>query len=374
MNLSGPKVINLGIGNPDLAPHDTVTKNLCRASLNPKNHGYQSYNGAAQLREAIADWYARFFNVNLDSDREILPLIGSKEGIMHLSMTFLNPGDKVLEPDPGYPAYRSASILAGATVVSYDLTEANHWEPDFENLERQDLTGVKMMWINYPHMPTGAAASIPLFKNLIAFAKRHQILLCHDNPYGLIQPSSLKATALPLSILAIEGAKEVAVELNSLSKSHNMAGWRIGMLMGDEEIINQVMRFKSNMDSGMFLPLQLAATQALALDKDWHDALNQKYAKRKEKALALLKAIGCTCKGNQQGLFLWAKVPAAYQDGYAFSDHCLNEARVLLTPGGIFGENGRQYIRLSLCSSTATLAQAAERLNTSFCTTKTTAL
>src|SRR5699024_7413456 len=294
MNKEGQKVINLGIGSPDRPPHPEVVTTLHQAALQENTHGYQSYKGAPELRRAFSDWYKRYFLVSLDPEKELLPLIGSKEGIMHLSMTFLNKGDEVLVPDPGYPSYRSASQLAGATCVAYDLIEELNWQPDLEAMERKDLSKVKLMWINYPQMPTGAKADPEFFERLVDFAKRHRILLCHDNPYSFILPADNNVVPHPLSILKTPGAKEVAVELNSLSKSHNMAGWRIGILAANEEIIQQVMRFKSNMDSGMFLPLQLAASHALSLDNEWYKTLNAEYSKRKEKVKVLLKLLNCT--------------------------------------------------------------------------------
>ncbi|HLR37265.1 MAG TPA: aminotransferase class I/II-fold pyridoxal phosphate-dependent enzyme, partial [Chitinophagaceae bacterium] len=298
----------------------------------------------------------------LDANKEVLPLIGSKEGIMHISMTFLNKDDEVLVPDPGYPSYRSASKLAGATCIAYDLKEDLNWQPDLEALEQRDLSRVKIMWINYPQMPTGTKADPELFKKLVAFAKRNQILLCHDNPYSFILPPNNEIDPQPLSILSIDGANEVALELNSLSKSHNMAGWRIGVLAANEEIIQSVMRFKSNMDSGTFLPMQRAAAHALSLNSDWYKTLNEVYIERKEKAKELLDLIGCTYKEGQQGLFIWAKVSDEYEDGYALSDRFLYNARVFITPGGIFGKNGNQYVRISLCSMVDTLNEAISRV------------
>lgn len=360
MNAQGAQVINLGIGSPDRPPHPEVIATLQAEAAKPNNHGYQSYKGAPQLREAFAQWYARFFQVNLNPNSEVLPLIGSKEGIMHLSMTFLNEGDEVLIPDPGYPSYRSAAQLAGATCRTYDLVEERNWAPDLAALEAQDLSRVKLMWINYPHMPTGTKADPEILKALVDFAKRHHILLCHDNPYSFILPDENQPQ---LSIFNIPGAKEVAVELNSLSKSHNMAGWRVGVMVADAEIIENVLRFKSNMDSGTFLPMQLAAAKALSLGDDWFAELNREYALRKAKAKALLRLLNCEFSDQQQGMFLWAKVPDNISDGYALSDKILNEAQVFITPGGIFGQNGQRFIRISLCSTIETIETAIERVS-----------
>ena len=359
MNQADPKVINLGIGSPDQPPHPDVVATLHAAAMRPDVHGYQSYKGAPELRKAFARWYNRYFKVDLDPEKEILPLIGSKEGIMHLSMTFLNEGDEVLVPDPGYPTYRSAANLAGAVCVPYDLKAELGWKPDLAALEKRDLSRVRLMWVNYPQMPTGAAGDPAFFEQLVAFARKHGLLLCHDNPYSFILPAEGVA---PASLLQVPGAREVAVELNSLSKSHNMAGWRIGVLAADEAVVNEVMRFKSNMDSGMFLPMQLAAARALELGPQWYAALNVAYRKRKKKAQELLDLLGCAYTGDQQGMFLWARVPETYRDGYALSDRFLYDARVFITPGGIFGRNGAAYIRISLCSTEETIATAISRI------------
>ncbi len=359
MNKKGTKVINLGIGSPDRPPHPEVIERLHKTALQENTHGYQSYKGAPELREAFAQWYKRYFRVSLDAEKEVLPLMGSKEGIMHLSMTFLNEGDQVLVPDPGYPTYRSASQLAGAVCIPYDLKEERGWKPDLKELEERDLSRVKLMWVNYPQMPTGAKADPAFFERLVAFARRNHILLCHDNPYSFILPGE---NSRPRSLLEIPGAREVAVELNSLSKSHNMAGWRIGVLVAHEEIIQQVMRFKSNMDSGMFLGLQQAAVHALSLGADWYAELNNTYRKRRDLAKELLDKIGCKYEEDQQGMFLWARVPSQYKDGYQLSDTFLYGGRVFITPGGIFGKNGEPYIRISLCSTVETIQEAIKRI------------
>jgi aspartate/methionine/tyrosine aminotransferase len=359
MSKAGKAVLNLGIGSPDRAPDEKVIKTLQEESSKSNVHAYQSYKGAAQLREAIAVWYKRWYNVELNAATEILPLIGSKEGIMHICMTYLNPGDEVLIPNPGYPTYSSAVRLAGGECRYYNLNEDHDWAPDFTELEKTDLSRVKLMFVNYPHMPTGQPASMALFKSLVEFAKAHNILLVHDNPYSFILNDN------PMSLLSVDGAEEVAVELNSLSKSHNMAGWRIGMLCGAKERIEEVLRFKSNMDSGMFLPLQLAATTALSLDESWHRSLNEQYTQRREKVFELLELLNCGYSTKQVGLFVWAKIPAGYNNGYALSDEVLHKANVFITPGGIFGSEGDNYIRVSLCSTVENLEKAIDRIKSS---------
>ena len=318
-------------------------------------HAYQSYKGVIQLRQAISDWYKKWYGVDLDPETEILPLIGSKEGIMHICMTYLNEGDKALVPNPGYPTYRSAVQLAGGKCLEYELKEENNWIPDFEALENRDLSQVKLMWVNYPHMPTGQLPTKELFERLIAFGKKHNILICHDNPYSFILNEA------PMSLLTVEGAKEMAIELNSLSKSHNMAGWRVGMFCGAEERIDEVLRFKSNMDSGMFLPLQLAAAKALTLGKDWHDGLNEVYKKRREKVFELLDVLNCAYSKEQAGLFVWAKISNRYKNGFELSDDVLKASKVFITPGGIFGSAGEKYVRVSLCSTEEKLAEAIKQ-------------
>lgn len=356
LNKTGEKVINLGIGSPDLPPHPDVIKTLQEQAALANVHGYQNYKGVAPLREAIADWYARYYGVTLNPNTEVLPLMGSKEGIVHICMTYLQEGDEVLIPNPGYPTYASAVRLSQATAIPYALTLENDWLPDLEVLEAQDLSKVKLMWINYPHMPTGASASIAFFEKLVDFAKRNQILICHDNPYSFILNDD------PQSILEVEGAKEVAIELNSLSKSSNMAGWRIGMLLGAEERISEILRFKSNMDSGTFLPMQLAAATALSLDNSWYTSLNDQYRSRREKVYHLMDILGCSYTKEQVGLFIWAKIPDNYKNGYALSDKILQESRVFITPGGIFGHAGDNYIRISLCATEETFDLAIGRI------------
>ncbi len=356
LNKQGKNIINLGIGSPDLPPHPSVIKVLQEEADKPNTHAYQNYKGSLILRKAIAGWYKTWYGVELNPDHEILPLIGSKEGIMHICMTYLNVGDEALIPNPGYPTYNSAVKLSGGKVVPYELTEANNWEPDFEALEKSDLSKVKLMWVNYPHMPTGQLPSITLFKKIIAFGTKHNILICHDNPYSFILNDS------PMSLLNIPGSKEIAIELNSLSKSHNMAGWRIGILCAAKERIDEIIRFKSNMDSGMFLPVQLAAATALELGKEWYDAVNKVYAKRREKVYELLTKINCTFSKDQVGLFVWAKIPEKYKNGFVLSDEILYNSNVFITPGGIFGDAGDGYIRVSLCGSNERFDEAIRRI------------
>jgi len=359
MNDQGHDVLNLGIGSPDMPPHPDVIVALNDTANQQNTHGYQSYTGIPELRMAMGRWYSRYYKVSFDSTKEILPLIGSKEGIMHISMTYLEEGDEVLVPNPGYPAYASAAKLTGATIRHYDLTDSNEWLPDFEHLETQDLSKVKIMWVNYPNMPTGKPASRELFEQLVAFGKRNNILIINDNPYSFI------LNEYPQSIMSVDGAIDTALELNSLSKAHNMAGWRIGMLVGDAARISEVLRFKSNMDSGMFQGIQRAAIKALELGKDWFEELNGVYAQRKKAALRLLDLLDCKYDDSHQGLFVWAKIPDHFKDAYELADLCLYEAKVFITPGGIFGNNGDRYVRVSLCSTVKNLERAIERVETS---------
>ena len=356
LNQSGEKVINLGIGSPDLPPHPSVIETLHEYASLPDTHAYQNYRGILPLRQAIADWYKRYYNVSLDANKNVLPLIGSKEGIVHICMTYLAEGDEALFPNPGYPAYSAAVRLSGATGIPYELNPENGWLPDLDALAKTDLSRVKLMWLNYPHMPTGASATESFFREVVAFAKQHNILLCHDNPYSFILNEH------PASLLSVDGARDIAIELNSLSKSANMAGWRIGMLVASEARINEIIRFKSNMDSGMFLPLQMAAAKALSLGPEWYSELNHVYKKRRKKVYQLLDALGCTYDKAQVGLFIWAKIPASYPDGYALSDEVLHQARVFITPGGIFGSAGSGYIRVSLCAKESVLDEACQRI------------
>jgi LL-diaminopimelate aminotransferase len=356
LNKEGKDIINLGIGSPDLPPHPDVIQTLQDEAAKLNTHAYQSYKGSPMLRNAVANWYSTWYGVSLDADTEILPLIGSKEGIMHICMTYLNDGDEVLIPNPGYPTYKATVTLAGGICVDYDLVEANNWLPDFDALEKTDLSKVKLMFVNYPHMPTGQLPTNDVFEKIIAFAKANNILVVHDNPYSFILNEK------PMSILSVDGAKDVAIELNSLSKSQNMAGWRVGIMCGAKERIEEVLRFKSNMDSGMFLPVQLAAAKALGLGKDWYDGVNKIYRERKEKAFELLDLLDCNYDKTQAGMFVWAKIPTNFEDGYKLSNDVLYNANVFITPGGIFGSNGNAYVRVSLCASVEKFEEAIERI------------
>ena len=359
MNANGENVINLGIGSPDLPPSESVVGALKQCAENKGAHGYQPYVGIPQLREAFAGWYKRWYNVELNPSNEVLPLMGSKEGIMHISMAFVNSGDGVLVPNPGYPTYSSVSKLVGANLINYSLKEENNWQPDFEQLEAQhnageiDLGKVKLMWCNYPNMPTGANASEQLFKKLVEFGKKWGIIICHDNPYSFILNNK------PLSILSIPGAKEICIELNSMSKSHNMPGWRIGMAASNKQFIEWILRVKSNMDSGMFRALQMAAIEALNLPDEWYANMNRTYAARKALAEAIMQKVGATVQPGQVGLFLWGKVEGK---GVEICDKVLYNAKVFITPGIIFGSNGENYIRISLCANEETLKEALERI------------
>lgn len=356
LNQTGANVINLGIGSPDLPPHPSVIQTLIDYASKPNTHAYQSYRGVPALRQAIAAWYNTHYGVSINPDTQVLPLIGSKEGIVHICMTYLQEGDSVLVPNPGYPTYASAVRLSGATVIPYTLSEEQGWFPDLNELERLDLSRVKMMWLNYPHMPTGTAATTDFFERVIAFARKHHILLCHDNPYSFILNEQ------PCSLMSIESAMDVAIELNSLSKSANMAGWRIGMLVANPERVNEILRFKSNMDSGMFLPTQMAAATALSLGREWYDSLNDTYSARRKHVFEMLDLLGCTYVRDQVGMFVWAKIPSRYASGYELSDKILDGAHVFITPGGIFGDAGNEYIRLSLCSPIERYEESMQRI------------
>ena len=356
MNRDGKKVINLGIGSPDMsAPHEAIEAMVNSARTFGTN-GYQSYIGIPELRNAFSKWYKHFFRVELDPEKEILPLMGSKEGIMHVSMAFLNPGDKVLVPNPGYPTYSSISLMVGAEIIPYNLKYQNSWEPDFQELENMELSGVKLMWVNYPNMPTGTPASYELYKKLIDFGKKHGILICNDNPYSFILNDN------PISILEIEGAKEIALELNSMSKSHNMAGFRIGMVAGDSRLISYILQVKSNMDSGMYKPLQMAAAQALSCSEDWFKKINDEYKRRRELVWKIFEATGSTYDKRQSGLFVWAKIPQDYENSTSFSNKYLYESNVFIAPGFIFGTNGEGFARISLCCNLETLNEALNRI------------
>ena len=352
MRRGGADILSLGIGSPDLPPHPSVMERLAAESAKPTAHGYQSYRGVAELRNAFSQWYNERFGVKLNPESEILPLIGSKEGVMHTVMTYISKGDKVLVPNPGYPTYSSAVRLAEGEVVEYSLKEENGYMPELGLLPTE---GVKIMIINYPHMPTGAVASKENLQTIIKWCRKNHILLVNDNPYCFLRNDN------PLSLLSIEGAKEVAIELNSLSKSHNMAGWHIGMIGGAKERIDEILRFKSNMDSGMFLPLQLAAATALGLGDEWYAKQNEVYRAREAKALEIMDALGVECRPHQAGLFLWGRVPNN-ESCYDFCDRLLYEKHIFLTPGGIFGSEGEKYVRISLCASEEMLQRVLDRI------------
>ena len=352
----GIPVINIGIGSPDLAPSQKTIDALTAAAANPDHHAYQGYQGIPALRKAFADFYATHYRVELNPASEVLPLMGSKEGIMHISMAYLEAGDETLIPNPGYPTYQAACSLAGAIVVPYELSEKTGWLPDLDALEARDLSKVKIMWVNYPHMPTGAKANLAFFERLKNFAEKHSILIVNDNPYSFILNDE------PISMLAIPGMMDVGIELNSLSKSHNMAGWRIGALLGQSEFLNPVLKFKSNMDSGMFLPLQLAAVEALSADANWFKQQNTIYKSRQKLVFELLDLLGCAYDQAQSGMFVWAKTPDNFSSGYALSDQILIENAVFITPGGIFGSQGNEYIRISLCAKEEIFKEVIQRI------------
>lgn len=360
MRSRGIQVLNLGIGSPDLPPPLPVRTLLGESSVREDTHAYQPYQGIPELRAAFADWYRRAYQVDLDPQQEIYPLIGSKEGLVHIAFTFLEAGDQALVPNPGYPTYRAATELAGASPLTYDLLPGNRWLPDFDALEKNDLRRVKIMWVNYPHMPTGAQADPAFFERLVAFARKHRILLVHDNPYSFILNDK------PLSLLSVAGAMDVALELNSLSKSHNMAGWRIGMLAGRPEYVSAVVRFKSNMDSGMFKPLQQAAVLALQAGPDWYASLNETYRRRREKVYALLEHLDCTWDPQAVGMFVWAAIPDRWSEGIELTDALLRKSAVFITPGSIFGTQGKSFIRISLCNDIAVFEEAIRRIENQF--------
>lgn len=354
----GIPIINIGIGSPDLAPSKNTIDALTAAAANPDNHAYQGYQGIPSLRKAFADFYATHYQVTLNPASEVLPLIGSKEGIMHIAMAYLEIGDETLIPNPGYPTYQAACALAGAKVLTYELSEKTGWMPDLDALELMDLSKVKIMWVNYPHMPTGAKANLLFFKQLKDFAQKHSILLVNDNPYSFILNDK------PISMLTVPGMMEVGIELNSLSKSHNMAGWRIGALLGKSEFLNPVLKFKSNMDSGMFLPLQLAAVKALSADYSWFEQQNIIYKSRQKLVFELLDLLDCAYDRSQSGMFVWAKTPTHFSSGYELSDQILIENAVFITPGGIFGSQGNEYIRISLCAKEVIFKEVLQRIKT----------
>lgn len=357
LRAEGKNILNLGIGNPDQAPSQQTIDALIKSAQNKKNHGYQSYIGIPELRQAMSNWYQSTYEVSLNPATEILPLLGSKEGISHISNAFLNPGDKVLVPNPGYPTYSSATHLAGAVPITYDLDETNNWAPDFSNISEGVLREAKLIWINYPNMPTGAKGNDEIFKTLIEIADEFKILIVNDNPYSLVLNEGK-----PVSIFQTTGAKDVCLELNSLSKSHNLAGARIGLVSGAKEYIDTILKVKSNVDSGMYLPLQEAAIAALSNDSAWHEARNNEYKNRRAFAYDIMDALECTYDKNQIGMFLWAKIPATYNHVEELTEKILHEAEVFITPGFIFGSNGERYIRISLCSPEADLQEALKRI------------
>lgn len=357
MNAKGMNVISLGIGSPDLPPSEETIAALCKSAAEATAHGYMPYVGIPELRKAFADWYKKWFAVELNPATEIQPLIGSKEGILHISLAFLNPGDGVLVPNPGYPTYSSVSNLVQAKVLTYDLDENNNWQPDFDALEQMDLSNVKLMWVNYPNMPTGASATPQLFERLVAFGKKHGIVICNDNPYSFILNENR------LSILQVEGAKDICIELNSMSKSHNMPGWRMGMLASNAEFVQWVLKVKSNIDSGQFKPMQVAAIAALNNSEEWHREMNiHLYRNRRQLAEEIMKTLGCSFDETQVGMFLWGKIPEKYADSAELADKVLYDAKVFITPGFIFGDKGNRYVRISLCANDKMLGEALERV------------
>ena len=356
MNAAGMGVISLGIGSPDMPPSEETVDTLCTEAHNPNGHGYQPYVGIPELREAFSRFYKRWYGVELDAKSEIQPLIGSKEGILHVTLAFVNPGEQVLVPNPGYPTYTSLSQLLGAEVINYDLKEEKGWMPDFEALERMDLSRVKLMWTNYPNMPTGANATPELYERLVDFARRKGIVIVNDNPYSFILNDS------PMSILSVEGAKECCIEFNSMSKSHNMPGWRIGMIAANPTFISWILKVKSNIDSGMYRALQLAAVKALDADANWYEGNNANYASRRHIAEEIMDTLGCTYDKSQVGMFLWGRIPDYLTDVEELTERVLHEARVFIVPGFIFGSNGSRYIRISLCAKNEMLEEALNRI------------
>lgn len=358
MNAKGMDIISLAIGSPDMPPSEETVETLCREARKADAHGYQPTTGIPQLRQAMADFYRRWYGVELDPAKEIQPLIGSKEGILHVTLAFVNPGDAVLVPNPGYPTYTSLSNLLGARIVNYDLVEDNGWQPDFDQLEGMDLTGVKLMWTNYPNMPTGGRAQRETYERLVRFAREHDIIVVNDNPYSFILNEGEK-----LSILQIPGAKDHCIEFNSMSKSHNMPGWRVGMLATNSEFISWILKVKSNIDSGTFRALQLAAAQAYANTEQWHTEANiATYAKRRAMAQEIMDTLHCSYDPNQVGMFLWGRIPDSYADVEELTERVLHEARVFITPGFIFGSNGKRFIRISLCAKDEKFREAVERI------------
>ena len=359
MNAEGKDVISLAIGSPDMPPSEKTISKLCEVAQRPDSHGYQITMGIPELRQAMADFYKRWYDVDLDPSKEILPLIGSKEGILHVTLAFVNPGEEVLVPNPGYPTYTSLSKILGAKVVNYDLMEENGWQPDFNQLENMDLSRVRLMWTNYPNMPTGGNARMETYRKLVDFARRHNIVVVNDNPYSFILNKQ------PMSLLQVEGAKDCCIEFNSMSKSHNMPGWRVGMCIANPTFISWILRIKSNIDSGTFRGIQLAAAEALANDDEWHHEANiETYARRRQYAEQIMDILGCTYDKNQVGMFLWGKIPEKYADSEELTELVLHKARVFITPGFIFGSKGQRYIRISLCANESVFAAALQRVRT----------
>jgi len=357
MRKSGIDIISLGIGSPDQPPSRNTIARLSEEAAKADAHGYQSYTGIPALRKAFAEWYKTFFRVELDPESEILPLMGSKEGIMHISMAFINPGDEVLVPDPGYPTYSSVTNLVGGKIKYFDLEEKNTWLPDLYRLDKMVDSGTKAMWINYPNMPTGAKASLRFYEDLVKFCMKHNILLINDNPYSFILNKDY------VSILQVDGARDIAIELNSMSKSHNMAGWRIGMAASNREFIETILKVKSNMDSGMFRGLQVAAAEALKNPPSWYDEINETYRQRRKIVEEIMDILKCEFDRNQSGLFVWGRIPDNIRDCESFVDEILNQAYVFITPGFIFGRNGLRYIRISLCANEEILLKAKSRIS-----------
>ena len=360
LNAEGRDIISLAIGSPDMPPSEKTIDKLCEVARRPDAHGYQPTMGTPELRQAMADFYKRWYGVTLDPATEIQPLIGSKEGILHVTLAFVNPGDKVLVPNPGYPTYTSLSRILGAEVVNYNLREDNGWQPDFDELESIDLTNVKLMWTNYPNMPTGGNARKETYERLVDFARRHGIVVVNDNPYSFILNDN------PMSLLQTEGAKDCCIEFNSMSKSHNMPGWRVGMCASNTTFINWILKVKSNIDSGTFRGIQLAAAEAYANDEEWHRQANiETYSRRRKYAESIMQTLGCTFDNKQVGMFLWGKIPEKYNNAEQLTERVLHESRVFITPGFIFGSNGERYIRISLCAKEEKLQEALKRIKTS---------
>ena len=357
LNAEGKDIISLAIGSPDMPPSQATVDKLCEVARQAGAHGYQPTSGTPELRQAMAGFYKRWYGVDIDSQTEVQPLIGSKEGILHITLAFVNPGDKVLVPNPGYPTYTSLSKILGAEVVNYNLREDDGWQPDFNELESMDLTGVRIIWTNYPNMPTGAPARMETYKRLVSFARRHNILIVNDNPYSLILNEK------PLSLLQVEGAKDCCIELNSMSKSHNMPGWRVGMCVGNRQFIQWILKIKSNIDSGTFRGIQLAAAEAYNNDDVWHHQANvETYRRRRHLAEAIMQELGCEYDKGQVGMFLWGKIPARYANAEELTEKVLHDARVFITPGFIFGSNGERYIRISLCAKDERMEEALRRI------------